>query len=72
MTPSDTIRDMVLALSWLRFIDDIRAVRRELSCAGFNEDDIDHYAECAVEYVKQQRALSSGINQMIAENIHED
>jgi len=43
-----------------------------LSCAGFNEDEIEQYADCATAYVLQQRQLASGINQMTAETPNED
>lgn len=68
------ISDMALALSWLRDLSDIRLVRRELSCAGFNEDDIDHYADCAVVYARARRELFAGPNQMTTdlETPHED
>lgn len=72
MTPNDTIHAMILALQWVRFLDNIRYVRRELSCAGFNEDDIDQYAECAVDYIKQHRTLSGGLNQITSEKPYED
>lgn len=66
------ISDMAMALSWLRDLSDIRAVRRELTCAGFNEDDVDHYAECAVVYAQHKRALFGGPNQMTTETPNED
>lgn len=66
------IHDMAIAVAWIVDIDDIRVVRRELICAGFNEDDVDHYAECAVTYVRAKRALFSGLNQMTAESNNED
>ena len=61
------ISDMAVALSWIRDLSDIRLVRRELSCAGFDPDDIDHYAECAVVYATTKRKLMSGLNQMTVE-----
>lgn len=61
------ISDMAVALSWIRDLSDIRLVRRELSCAGFDPDDIDHYAECAVTYALARRSLMSGPNQMTVE-----
>lgn len=66
------IHDMAMALSWITDLSDIRHVRRELSCAGFNEDHIDQYAECAVVYVTHKRKLLGGINQMTAETPYED
>jgi len=60
------ISDMALAVLWISDLDDIRIVRRELICAGFNEDDVDHYAECAVTYARYRRALMGGPNQMTA------
>jgi hypothetical protein len=70
---NQVISDMALALAWIKDLSDIRHVRRELSCAGFDEDHIDQYAECAVVYAQHKRALFGGPNQMTApEGQHED
>jgi hypothetical protein len=66
------ISDMAMALSWISDLSDIRLVRRELCCAGFNEDDVDHYAECAVVYAMHRRALMGGPNQMTAPETHDE
>lgn len=66
------IHDMAMALSWITDLSDIRHVRRELSCAGFNEDHIDQYAECAVVYVTAKRKLMGGVNQMTTGASNED
>ena len=72
MTVNDVIRRMVFAIQWIANLHDMKAIKRELSCAGFDADEIDQYADCATAYVLQQRQLASGINQMTAETPYED
>ena len=72
MTVTDVIRRMVFVIQWIGNLHDMKAIKRELSCAGFNEDEIEQYADCATAYVLQQRQLASGINQMTAETPNED
>lgn len=66
------ISDMAMALCWIADLSDIRLVRRELSCAGFDSDDIDQYAECAVVYAQTKRKLMGGPNQITSEKPYED
>lgn len=72
MSVTDIIRRMVIAVQWISDLNDMRAIKRELSCAGFDADEIEQYADCAVAYVIKQRQLSSGINQMTTEASNED
>ena len=61
----DIIHRMTLSINWIGDLSDRRLVMRELSCAGFDPDDIDHYADCAITYVEARRKLFNGSNQMV-------
>jgi hypothetical protein len=61
----ETIHNMSLAIAWITDLSDRRIVRRELSCAGFDADDIEQYADCAITYVEARRKLFGGNNQMV-------
>lgn len=61
----DIIHHMTLAIQWISDLSDRRMVRRELSCAGFDPDDIDYYADCAISYVETRRKLFAGHNQAV-------
>ena len=60
----ETIHNMTLAIQWISDLSDRRLVRRELSCAGFDADDIDHYSDCAITYVETRRMLFTPHNQV--------
>lgn len=62
----DIIHRMSLSIQWITDLSDRRMVVRELSCAGFDPDDIDHYADCAISYVETKRRLFTPHNQMVA------
>lgn len=66
------ISDMAKVLSAVTDLSDIKIVRQHLSLAGFQEDSIDHYAECAVVYVTTKRKLMEGVNQMTPGGSHEN
>lgn len=72
MNVTEVIRRMVIAVQWIGNLNDMKTIKRELSCAGFDADEIEQYADCAVAYVLKQRQLSSGINQMTTETPNED
>ena len=61
----EIIHNMTLAIGWITDLSDARQVRRELSCAGFDPDDIDHYSDCAIRYVEARRKLFGGFNQSV-------
>lgn len=61
----EIIYRMTLAINWITDLTDERAVRRELSCAGFDPDDIEQYSDCAIRYVEQRRKLFTPHNQMV-------
>lgn len=61
----EIIHSMCCAINWIADLSDERLIRRELSCAGFDADDIEHYSDCAIRYVEQRRKLSIPYNQMV-------
>lgn len=61
----EIIHIMCLAIQWIGDLSDERVVRRELSCAGFGPDDIEHYADCAIRYVETRRKLFTPHNQVV-------
>jgi hypothetical protein len=72
MSVTDVIRRMVMAIQWVGNLHDMKTIKRELSCAGFDADEIEQYADCATAYVLHQRQLASGMNQMTTETPDED
>jgi hypothetical protein len=56
---------MALALTWISDLSDIRIIKQELSCAGFDVDDVDMYADCAAIVARVRRTLSVGHNQLV-------
>lgn len=65
----EKIHNMVLVIQWISDLSDERVIRRELSCAGFDPDDIEQYVDCAIRYVETRRKLFTPHNQMV---VHED
>lgn len=61
----ETIHNMCLVIQWISDLSDERLIRRELSCAGFDGDDIEQYVDCAIRYVEQRRKLFTPHNQMV-------
>ena len=62
---NETVANMVLALTWISDLSDIRLIKQELSCAGFDADDVDMYADCAAIVARVRRTLSVGHNQLV-------
>lgn len=62
---NETVANMVLALTWISDLSDIRVIKQELSCAGFDADDVDMYADCAAIVARVRRTLSAGHNQLV-------
>lgn len=60
----EIIHNMTLVINWITDLSDERAVRRELSCAGFDADDIEQYSDCAIRYVETRRKLFTPYNQV--------
>lgn len=65
LNSDEVISRMALAIGWITDLSDARLIKRELSCAGFTEDEIDQYAECAIVYATKRRALFTPHNQMV-------
>lgn len=61
----EKIHQMCLVIQWISDLSDERVIRRELSCAGFDPDDIEQYSDCAIRYVEQRRKLFTPHNQMV-------
>lgn len=66
------IEDMALALVWISDLTDMRLVRRELTLGGFDPDDVDMYADCAVSVANFRRLLEAGHNQLVDVRANED
>jgi hypothetical protein len=62
---NQTISDMALALTWISDLSDIRLIKQELSCAGFEADDVDMYADCAAIVARVRRTLGAVHNQLV-------
>lgn len=60
----EIISRMAMALAWISDLSDAKMVKRELSCAGFEPDQIEQYADCAIVYAIERRKLFTPHNQV--------
>lgn len=65
LTSDEIISRMAVAIAWLKDLSDERLVKRELSAAGFDPDQIEQYAACAIVYATERRKLFTPHNQAV-------
>lgn len=66
------IEEMAYALVWISDLTDMRLVKRELTLGGFDPDEVEMYADCAVSLANMRRILEAGHNQLVDVRADED
>jgi hypothetical protein len=66
------IQDMALAIVWISDLTDMKLIKRELTLGGFDPDDVEMYADCAVSVANMRRILDAGHNQLVDERSDEN
>lgn len=59
------IQDMALAIVWISDLTDMKLIKRELTLGGFDPDEVEMYADCAVSLANMRRILEAGHNQLV-------